>query len=292
MNRIPIFFDKAMAAPNQGTTSPSAQKPQQFFDRVVLLETCAQARVVPATLREICRAHSVDYAQPVLAGVSDNGFGTRSMDVAHSLPWTVGSMLSAARHVMTSEDLVACSPTSGFHHAGWAFGGGFCTLNGLMITAINLVSEHFDDGLHVIIVDCDYHTGNGTLDILRHNTPVPAQLRIKHVQPDSTRPIDYLAQLQGGLAKALMNVEKAGGKALVLYQAGADAHIDDPLGGVLNDDQMRTRDTIVFSLCKASGARCVWNLAGGYRMDDSGSIDPVLRTHLATWKACAQAFIE
>lgn len=37
---------------------------------------------------------------------------------------------------------------------------------------------------------------------------------------------------------------------LVLYEAGADVHVDDPLGGVLNSEQMRQRDRIVFEAPK------------------------------------------
>jgi acetoin utilization deacetylase AcuC-like enzyme len=33
---------------------------------------------------------------------------------------------------------------------------------------------------------------------------------------------------------------------LILLQAGADVHVDDPLGGVLDSGQIRERDRIVF----------------------------------------------
>lgn len=33
---------------------------------------------------------------------------------------------------------------------------------------------------------------------------------------------------------------------VVLYQAGADAHIDDPLGGFLTTSQLLQRDHLVF----------------------------------------------
>jgi len=40
---------------------------------------------------------------------------------------------------------------------------------------------------------------------------------------------------------------------LILYQAGADVHVDDPLGGVLTTEQMIERDQIVFDAARASG---------------------------------------
>lgn len=56
----------------------------------------------------------------------------------------------------------------------------------------------------------------------------------------------------------------AGGD-LLLYQAGADPHVDDPLGGWLDTVQLRERDRRVFAACKARGLAVAWNLAGGYQ---------------------------
>jgi acetoin utilization deacetylase AcuC-like enzyme len=53
------------------------------------------------------------------------------------------------------------------------------------------------------------------------------------------------------------------GYDLLLYQAGADPHIDDPLGGFLTTDELAERDRIVFSVAKEIGIPVVWNLAGG-----------------------------
>ena len=55
------------------------------------------------------------------------------------------------------------------------------------------------------------------------------------------------------------------GCALVLYQAGADPHINDPLGGWLTTDEMRERDRLVFEGLRQRGIPCAWNLAGGYQ---------------------------
>lgn len=74
------------------------------------------------TTQELCLAHNPKYVHGVLSLEEDNGFDTRSRAVADSLPYTSGSMLSAARHVLKYGG-VACSPTSGFHHAlpfGWS----------------------------------------------------------------------------------------------------------------------------------------------------------------------------
>jgi hypothetical protein len=49
---------------------------------------------------------------------------------------------------------------------------------------------------------------------------------------------------------------------IILYQAGADTHVDDPLGGLLTSDQMRERDRIMFSpaSCRFQ-SRGIWPVA-------------------------------
>jgi acetoin utilization deacetylase AcuC-like enzyme len=42
-------------------------------------------------------------------------------------------------------------------------------------------------------------------------------------------------------------VARFAGCELLLYQAGADAHINDPLGGWMTTEQLARRDHIVFT---------------------------------------------
>jgi acetoin utilization deacetylase AcuC-like enzyme len=49
------------------------------------------------------------------------------------------------------------------------------------------------------------------------------------------------------------------------YQAGADPHVDDPLGGFLDTQQLYDRDQRVFRAARAHRLPMVWNLAGGYQ---------------------------
>ena len=71
---------------------------------------------------------------------------------------------------------------------------------------------------------------------------------------------------------------------LILYQAGADVHKDDPLGGVLSTEQMACRDRMVFEGARACRLPLAWNLAGGYQRDEEGTILPVLRLHEQTYR--------
>ena len=74
---------------------------------------------------------------------------------------------------------------------------------------------------------------------------------------------------------------------LVLYQAGTDQYIDDPLGaGTLTSEQMTLRDRIVFSGLRDIGVPFAWNLAGSYQRGRA-----LLDIHDATMIECARAWL-
>jgi acetoin utilization deacetylase AcuC-like enzyme len=202
--------------------------------------------------------------------------------VARSLPFTCGAMLAAARVALDNRQ-VACAPVSGFHHAGYRYGGGFCTFNGLMVAALALKAA--GRVARVGILDLDVHWGDGTHDIVErlgldwvvnHGTP-----------PDMPARSDAAPYLQ----RLPALVESFRGCDLLLYQAGADAHVDDPLGGWMDDAELGERDRIVFAGAARIGLPVAWNLAGGYQRDGQGGIEPVLAIHRRSMQACAAAYL-
>ncbi len=193
-----------------------------------------------------------------------NGFDTRSAEVNASLPYTSGALLTAARWALASGSAVA-APVSGFHHAGYDSGGAYCTFNGLMVTALALQAER--PGLRVGILDYDYHYGDGTDEILA-TLKCPDIVHItagKHWSKPSQAEA-FLTRLQGHVV-AMAECD------IVLYQAGADPHVDDPLGGFLTTEQMARRDFKVFKGLKDHDVPVAWVLAGGYQTPLSKVID-------------------
>jgi acetoin utilization deacetylase AcuC-like enzyme len=281
MRTIPVHYTPLQAATVQ-SRSPSAGKPP-----LVVADWQARGLPIdlveppPVSVEQLCLAHDRAYVEDVLACRRANGFGTRDAEVAASLPYTTGSLLSAARDALAN-GAVACSPTSGFHHARHASGGGFCTFNGLVVTARVLLGE---GATRIGILDCDEHYGDGTDEILgrlgRH--------RIRHVTAGEEW--QHPAQASDFLRELPRMVRGMKGCDVLLYQAGADPHIDDPLGGWLTDAQLRERDRIVFRTARELGIPVAWNLAGGYQRDDDGGISPVLAIHRATMEACVETYI-
>jgi acetoin utilization deacetylase AcuC-like enzyme len=229
----------------------------------------------PATVTDLCRAHDPAYVQAVLAGQIPNGFGNTDPTVNGTLPWTNGSMISAAEWAVVQGE-PALSPTSGFHHAGWEYGAAYCTFNGLMVAALALHARRFVQC--VAILDLDQHFGDGTRDILRR-LEIPWVRHYTYGLRPATREtaeswLDALPQLVR---------EKVQGCDLVLYQAGVDPHVDDPLGGGLTAEQLARRDRIVFEGCRETGVPVVVNLAGGYQKP----VERVVKLHVSTLRALA-----
>jgi acetoin utilization deacetylase AcuC-like enzyme len=277
--KIAVYFRPEATAASRffapGTFKPSACV-VDWLTHGLPIEVRSHA---PASREQLCLAHDPDYVDGVLACRISNGFGGRQGDVAASLPYTTGAMLAAAEHALATGG-VACAPVSGFHHAGWNRGGGYCTFNGLIVTARELHRQGRVQ--RVGILDLDQHYGDGTEEIRRH-------LRLDWLQHDTAgaRP-RRAADADEYLDDLPRRVAAFADGDLLLYQAGADPHVHDPLGGWMTDAQLARRDRIVFETAAQMGLPVAWNLAGGYRRDARGSIAPVLAVHRRTMQACAE----
>jgi len=275
---VTVFFSPLMQA-EAGSYSPSAGKPAQVLESWrklgIPMDVCAPT---PVTREQLLLAHSADFVDGILEGRLSNGFGNRSLEVAASLPYTCGSMLAAAEEAL-SNGKGAVAPCSGFHHAGHSFGGGFCTFNGLMVTALSLLESQKLKRL--AILDLDMHYGNGTQDII---DTLGVSNEVKHWSRSfsPSRAEQFLESLPDLVQSLCEDCE------VLLYQAGADSHCNDPLGGYLTTDQMRRRDELVFETARAHAIPVAWNLAGGYQRDAQGGIRPVLDLHDNTMRAFAR----
>ena len=280
--KFTIHYTPLMVA-DAASYSPSAGKPalvmSSWADLGLPLEIVAPS---PVTVDQLCLAHDRSFVEGVLSGRINNGFGNTLASVAASLPYTSGVMLFAARAALANQ-CGAIAPCSGFHHAGYDFPGGYCTFNGLMVTATVLLAE--GKVRKIGILDCDEHWGNGTEDIIDR---LHLGAKIVHYSPShafgrAQRAEEFLAAIPQ-LLTMFSDCD------LILYQAGADPHINDPLGGWLTTEQLYRRDAQVFDGLRNLGIPVAWNLAGGYQRDDAGSIRPVLTIHDNTLRAFAETW--
>ena len=281
-----VFYRPEQVGPAQHS-SPSAHKPRLVVEDWIhvfgaSIEICGFEK---ATVEQLVRAHEPAFVQGILNGTVVNGFGNKDRQVAATLAFTSGSLLAAAEYAVLHREVV-CSPTSGFHHATYRSAGGYCTFNGLMVTALALK----DAGLvnRVAILDCDAHYGNGTDSIIK-------ALKIDWIEHHTQgREFGFASSAADGAYERWLDaaIEKCKTCDLVLYQAGADPHVDDPLGGLLTTAQMVARDRNVFE--KLGHLPMVWNLAGGYQVvageTQAEQIEPVLALHRATARLHCEIF--
>jgi acetoin utilization deacetylase AcuC-like enzyme len=281
--RIPVFYRAEMLAKVR-SFSPSAAKPRAVVEDWKKAEAPIEVKnFEPLLASDLKRVHNADFVDAVLAGLRNNGFGSREPEVARSCLYTTGAMIAAAIEALRNRQ-VAVAPVSGFHHAGYVSCGGFCTFNGLMATAVLLRRRNLAQ--RVGILDLDQHYGNGTDDIIE-------ALGIDYVRHFTAGKIDRRARDAALFLKELPALVRGFAECdVLLYQAGADPHINDPLGGWMTTEQLRKRDELVFTTARSIGLPVAWNLAGGYQFDECGGIGPVLEIHRNSMRACAGTYVE
>ena len=225
MKTIPVFHSPEMSVDSQGY-SPSASKPEKVVADWSKAGLAIDIRPFePATADELSEVHDRDHVLDVLEGRESNGHGNQILEVSQSCLWTVGSFVAAA-HEAIRNGQVACSPTSGFHHAGYDHCGGFCTFNGLIAAAHKMIAKD----VAVAIVDCDRHFGDGTQDIIER---LKLEDRVPHWTygrdvPSGFHWSDFEQQIRQFINDFAEQAAPSG--RVLLYQAGADVHVNDPLG--------------------------------------------------------------
>ena len=279
MKQIPIFYTPKMVS-ESGCISPSASKPLLVMESWKALGLPLEVIEPSAvSVQDLCLAHDRTHVQEILKGSKENGFGNKSKEVAASLAYTSGSMLSASLHALKNKK-VAVAPCSGFHHAEWKKSQGFCTFNGLMVTALSLKERGLAS--RVGILDLDQHYGNGTdniierlgIDWITHYTPG----RYGFKPSDAPWFLEEIKLLIGQMSDC----------DIILYQAGGDMHIEDPFGGWMTTEQLYKRDREVFRSARDCKVPIVWNLAGGYQTP----IRKVMDIHDNTMRACAEMYLD
>jgi len=253
---IKVFYNPSQSVSKNISFSPSCGKPEkvakQFQEKFASkIEFVSEFKPLSAPM--ISMAHNPKYVHDILRCKTPNGFGNKMPEVAKSLRWTTSSFFHAAEEAFRKKS-ITCSLTSGFHHASYNGGSGFCTFNGLVIAA-QLLRAYY--GISRIgIIDLDAHYGNGTDNIIKKLD------------------LDYITHYTFGGDQNEKEWEKESfeeflletfkGCRVIFYQAGADPWKHDPLGGFMTKEQLRQRDEIVFRVAKKLDIGIVWNLAGGY----------------------------
>lgn len=249
-----------------------------------------------ATLEELSRVHARSYVRAFMTGepshiADQNGLGEWSPRLRDSVLASVGGVLSAGRESIRTRKNSG-SASSGLHHARKNHGAGFCTLNGLAVTATALLAE---GAKRILIIDFDAHCGGGTASLIRGVKGIE-QIDVSVSSYDQYESGENVwLKLSTGstylvdINEALNRVQNPETIDVILYNAGMDPYQGCAVGGSpgINEDVLANREQLVFEWAKFNGVPVAFVLAGGY----SGSeLTPEFLTdlHRLTLKAAVR----
>ncbi len=230
----------------------------KLFDEEGLLRhpSVALLKPEPVTKQELLRVHSEEYVDHIfkLARTSQRYDVETpvSPGILEAAQLMVGGAIKAGTKVFEGRVDRAVALGCGFHHAGRAYGGGFCLFNDVAVLVEQLRSQH---GLkRALILDYDVHFGNGTSDLYYTD---PSVLYISlHQDPRTIYPgtgfHDQIGRDEGkgynvnvplppgtsdqtylyALQEIFVPLAKEFRPDLIIANGGSDAHYADLLGSL------------------------------------------------------------
>ncbi len=182
-----------------------------------------------------------------------------------------GGTILAAEHVLKNNGIVF-NLGGGFHHAQRDRAAGFCLINDVAV-AIEKVRLKYDLS-KILIIDLDYHQGDGNLEFYRDNSDVFtfSMHATKWLEEDKDTNIDILLphHVSGGeymdiLRLNLEPVFDSFDPDLVFYIAGSDPYEYDTLCDLnLSREEMLQRNLYVTNIVKNKKLPLVVVAGGGY----------------------------
>lgn len=259
-------------------TDEHIKHPQPCPDEVILLTHDNEY------LQRLYHLQLTEREQRVMGFPISNALVQREVVITQG---TINCALHALQH------RVALNVAGGTHHAYANRGEGFCLLNDFAVAANYLL--HNKIVKRILIVDLDVHQGNGTAVLFAHNPAVfTFSMHGAHNYPfkkelsdldiplrDGIEDDEYLPLLQTHLPQ-LINQHKPD---IIFYLAGVDILATDKLGKLKVTEQgCRTRDEMVFNLCRTHNIPVSVSMGGGY----SPLMKDIVNAHCNTFKAAME----
>jgi acetoin utilization deacetylase AcuC-like enzyme len=231
----------------------------------------------PVVRGHLLTAHELAYVDAFLGAelplCESNGLAW-SEALRDSVLMTNGSLVAAITGSIARPDVIAMSPSSGFHHAGPEEGQGFCTFSGQVIAALQLYRTR---GLVGAWIDLDGHHGNSIEDTREFAPDLDRAIpRSCNLNPVGDHEF-YLRDL-ACLLEQLGRMVTSGQVHYVCVAHGADSHEWDQLGHQCNTAEWLQASDLVYSAIRGwsetLGCPVPVTLAlfGGYRDDHPASV--------------------
>lgn len=256
------------------------QKPRRIHDALIATQAATAADFIspPAVSEEeLLLVHTPGYLAEIRR--PDTLARLLFLDPAH--PWderliepflfATGGTIGAAR-LAVSQCGLAGNLGGGFHHAQADRADGFCAIADVAIAIRGLQRSRQIE--RALIVDLDYHHGNGNAEIFAADESVftfslhagnwcwISKRNNRDVElPSHTADAAYLAALRQNLPAIVRDFRPD----VAFYVAGSDPFVDDTLGDFdISEAGMLTRDQLVTHEIWDRGIPMVVVTAGGY----------------------------
>ena len=191
--------------------------------------------------------------------------------ILRPMRFATGGTIEACR--LALDKGIAINLGGGYHHAADGWGGGFCVYADVPLAAKIL----HDEGKikRPLVVDLDAHQGNGTAAVFHGwDWALIYDLYERDIFPARKEPEDYPLPVGSGLTgneylgivrDTLPEALDAVQPDLVIYNAGSDPFVADPLAGFrLSRSDLAERDLLVVSSGRDRGIPVAMVLSGGY----------------------------
>jgi len=200
----------------------------------------------PAKERNLLRAHTREHVEQIRNAVEDFDLDTPVFpDIYDHALRSAGAAIASAQTALAGECAFSLMRPPG-HHATRNRAMGFCYFNNIAIAALAALDSGAE---RVAIWDFDAHHGNGTEDIVAHNSRIAfasihqfpaypgtgltsfANIDNYPVAPDTPR-AEYVNAIDRALQKLLLSKPE-----LLLVSAGFDGYSGDPLVQMTLDNE-------------------------------------------------------
>lgn len=301
MSRIPVVYNDSYdisVPPTHRFNGTKFSKLAHHLQRSDFSKQLDFIQSSPVRYRDIQRAHARDYVHRVATGTLLQGevrqinLPMNAQLIKRSFLALNGTYTTALKALNTG---IACHAAGGTHHAHYSHGSGFCVLNDLAFTAVNLI-EHGLVG-NVLILDLDVHQGDGTIDICHgksgiYTCSLHCEQNFPFQKRQGTRDVSLDRHLEDNaylhqLYRTLNDISREFTPELVLYDAGVDVFLGDQLGNLdLTLEGIFKRDCYVLEHFKNRNIPIATVIGGGYSPSDAD----IAQRHLSIFNAATNVF--
>ncbi len=320
MKRVRFYEHPSWQEHNPGTGHPECADRLRAIDTGLtergLYDKLVRTAPPQVTTGDLCRVHDSAYVESILSlrGKNvpldgDTAVSPRSVEAAL---YAAGAVKAGVRAVLEKTcDIAFCPIRPPGHHAESNRAMGFCLFNNVAVGAAYALAEM--NLKRVMIIDPDVHHGNGTQHIFYDRADVfyfsihqypffpgtgaaeetgsreGAGHTVNVPLPPGMGDREYLYVVERLLCPLIADYRPE----LVLFSAGFDAHILDPLGQMdVSNEGFRAMFETVLHTLEDLAIPSVFALEGGYSLEALRSVVPDLIDLLVSGDWTAQAASE